>query len=344
MESMSSMNKPTDYDPWPVDPQAYPREQRSPARNWVYTDHANDVNVAWINLVNALLRYGERSAPRGQPILELRPVVIELSDPRRSVIAVKDRWLNYSFMVAEWLWIVDGRNDVAMIRFYNKQIGQFSDNGRTFFGAYGPRFREQLARVIKTLTVDPDSRQAVIELWREPPPGGSKDIPCTLSWQFFIRQGKLEMHATMRSSDVWLGLPYDVFNFSMIQQGVAALLGGIQLGKLTLTLHSSHLYDVHLPAAVGVVTSWFKSGSTPCSPEVPLLPALLPRRAAEREMMANAYGRLVPAEPPESPEQTALWNEFLEVLAYRRHRDATRLTGFMAPLIQQQEADRVHKR
>jgi thymidylate synthase len=132
-------------------------------------------------------------------------------------------------------------------------IANFSDNGETFFGAYGPKILDQVRHVIDTLVNDPWSRQAVITIWRENPPS-SKDIPCTISAQFFIRDGKLHCVDNMRSSDVWLGLPYDMFNFSMLSAYIALAIWNktnrrIHLGQLSMNLGSLHLYDTNRKAA-----------------------------------------------------------------------------------------------
>jgi thymidylate synthase len=57
----------------------------------------------------------------------------------------------------------------------------------------------------------------------------------------------------MRSSDAWLGLPYDIFNFSMITAKVACMYNKLQadkirLGDLYLTMASSHLYEQNIEA------------------------------------------------------------------------------------------------
>ena len=69
---------------------------------------------------------------------------------------------------------------------------------------------------------------------------------------FAIRSGKVNAHVFMRSSDVWLGVPYDVFNFSMLGHLVCSLLNEhrppvdyISPGTLFLTAASSHLYEVN---------------------------------------------------------------------------------------------------
>jgi thymidylate synthase len=63
----------------------------------------------------------------------------------------------------------------------------------------------------------------------------------------------------MRSSDVWLGWPYDVFNFSMVGASVVLALRlhpkfeGLQLGELYLTAGSQHLYETHYGLAENVI-------------------------------------------------------------------------------------------
>jgi thymidylate synthase len=171
------------------------------------------------------------------------------------IVTVARRELGYRFMAAEAAWIMSGDDRVESLASYSKEISRFSDNGLTFFGAYGPKIRSQLGYIIRTLTRDPDSRQAVINIWRENPPD-TRDVPCTLSLQFILRNGCLHCVTTMRSSDAWLGWPYDVFNFTMITWLVALYLAKAKpeqppsLGTLTLRAGSQHLYEKNLETAV----------------------------------------------------------------------------------------------
>jgi hypothetical protein len=70
----------------------------------------------------------------------------------------------------------------------------------------------------------------------------SKDIPCTLDWQFLVRDNRLHMGVAMRSNDAWLGFPYDVFAFTCFQRVVAAHLG-VDVGLYHHhVIGSMHLY------------------------------------------------------------------------------------------------------
>lgn len=176
------------------------------------------------------------------------------------VVLPKARKLGYKFMAAEAWWILTGQNTVSTIAPYSKQIVQFSDDGSYYHGAYGPKIVDQLSYVVESLVRDEFSRQAVINIWRESPKI-SKDIPCTVSLQFLIRHNRINCIATMRSSDAWLGWPYDVFNFSMVSARVRELLlrmsplqfKGLELGNLTLTAGSQHLYERNFAGAEEVL-------------------------------------------------------------------------------------------
>jgi thymidylate synthase len=154
-------------------------------------------------------------------------------------------------MAAEAFWILSGDDRVESISQFNARIAEFSDDGKTFFGAYGPKIMTQLPYVVAKLREDDLSRQAVLTIWRECPPP-TKDVPCTVAISFTLRDGKLNTHVFMRSSDLWLGLPYDVFNFSMLGHLVCANLNSqtadpdvAEPGTLHLTAVSSHLYEIN---------------------------------------------------------------------------------------------------
>jgi len=202
------------------------------------------VNDVWIQTLEQIIENGREVSPRGIKTKEFTKTTVTLMN--YPVLTIKKRKLGYKFLAAEAYWILTGDNKVHTIAPYSKAISEYSDDGMTFFGAYGPKFVDQIGYVIRTLENDPNSRQAVINIWREKPMP-TKDVPCTLNVQFTMRDGKLECHANMRSSDLWLGWPYDVFNFSMMAQYVACGLGkgkfNIDLGVLYLHSGCMHLYE-----------------------------------------------------------------------------------------------------
>jgi thymidylate synthase len=215
---------------------------------------ANDLYAA---VCREVLAQGHRTSPRGIATTEVLGAHLRLTDPRRRFIAVPpSRVLNPAFAVAEALWILAG-SDEPWIFTYNRSLEQYADNGR-LQGAYGPRMRrwhdevDQLEHVRQLLARDPDSRQAVVQLYDpQRDTRGNRDVPCTLNYRFFVRRGRLDMHTTMRSNDVWLGLPYDLLTATMLHELMAGWLN-VELGTYHHHVDSLHLYAQHDQAAAEV--------------------------------------------------------------------------------------------
>lgn len=194
-----------------------------------------------------LLARGSRIEPTKGAAREIYGVLLKLSTPRLRLSRTESRGILFSCL-GELLWILAGSNALDFIEYYIADYKKCSDDMQTIFGAYGPRMfgkrpNDQLARVISSLKSKPDSRQAVVQLFdRRDTLEYHRDIPCTCTLQFVIRDRRLHMLTSMRSNDAWLGLPHDVFAFTMIQELVARSLG-VQLGEYRHSVGSLHLYD-----------------------------------------------------------------------------------------------------
>lgn len=288
--------------------------------NYVIADTASTIVLDLLSVLSSRDRSRwQELTPRGMLIREMRNVQIVLKDTSRCATWLSKRELNYPFMVAEWLWIQSGREDTAMITHYCKEIGKFSDNGNTFFGAYGPRWKNAVSAILPLMRRDPDTRQAVTGIWRPEVYDlafNTKDVPCTLSMQYFIRGGLLESTVVMRSSDAWLGLPYDLFNFAMLQRAVARALNRTP-GALTLFIGSCHLYDRDLTRAREVTTAMLDSKlSDPTGIFIPSPPGF----GESDELVRSERQIRLGGEDTELIAQSLYW-PLLSVLNYRNHKN-----------------------
>lgn len=195
---------------------------------------------AWQVLLGKLILSGRIVSPREMKTKEIMNVTLEVEHGLENILYNPVRNLNYRFMIAEWLWIQAGLKDVASLARYNSVMQNFSDDGQILNGAYGPRLHTQWRYIYKSLE-RLDTRQAIATIWI-PNPADSKDIPCTISLQWMIRNSMLHCTINMRSSDIWLGLPYDFFNFSQLTNMISANVQ-IPVGTITMNLASSHIYE-----------------------------------------------------------------------------------------------------
>jgi thymidylate synthase len=189
---------------------------------------------------------GEVINPTKGSALELRGILIEIRNPLARLSRTETRGKIFSCL-GELCWYLARVNDADFISYYIPQYKKYEENGR-IFGGYGPRLFDwhginQVKNVIALLSRKEDTRQAVIQLFDAADViGDHKDVPCTCSLQFLARNNRLDLIAYMRSNDAYLGLPHDVFCFTMLQEIVARSLS-VQLGTYKHAVGSFHLYD-----------------------------------------------------------------------------------------------------
>lgn len=214
----------------------------------------------------ATLEDGALVEPRGQKTLELTNVTLMIDEPWHLPIHLAGRTPGLSPFIGavECLQLVGQVTAPEVMTDRSPQFGLFMNEG-VLLGAYGPRVYGQLARVVQTLLDDPDSRQAVVTIFDGKQDLGRpevNDIPCTLSVQFLVRDNVLCARTSMRSNDVFLGLPYDLIQFIGLQGAVAAALG-LQMGWYAHTVGSLHLYTKNIKAVSAMYAGSAPKSSSP---------------------------------------------------------------------------------
>lgn len=182
----------------------------------------------------------------GDVVGEIINLSFVIGDPTRGIVNSKIREMPMRYALGELLWYLSGSNKLKDIENYSKFWGNISDDGTTVNSAYGYRIHQmfgfdQWEYVKELLTADPFSRQAIIHI-KTPSNVKTKDMPCTTHLQFSIREGELYLMTVMRSNDIWLGMPFDVFAFTALQIKMAMELG-VGIGDYTHVTGSLHLYE-----------------------------------------------------------------------------------------------------
>lgn len=194
-------------------------------------------------VVCKVLKDGKQIKARNLEAHELLQQTVCIKKPNMNLVYIEGRKFSLLHAIVESMLLVVKENRVASYTVFNKRMAEFSDDGNTLYGAYGYRIADSIWYCIDKLKKDKYTRQAVLTIHKaNDVKNESKDIPCTISLQFTIRNEKLNMHVYMRSNDVVLGMPYDVFVFTNLQMLVANELG-IKLGKYYHTVTSLHAYD-----------------------------------------------------------------------------------------------------
>jgi thymidylate synthase len=208
-----------------------------------------DLRGDYARVLQEVRYHGERVVVRDQPTLELLDVTLEIVDPTDTLPFGTGRGISPRIAALEALQLVGGVSCPELMVKASRNFDQFRDGG-IYHGAYGPRLRAQLPVVVERLKLDPQTRQAVVTVWdplHDLMVSDSRDYPCTVMLQFLVRDGRLQLHTTMRSNDVWWGLAYDAFQFTQLQLTVANVLG-LPAGHYYHHAVSLHLYERDLAA------------------------------------------------------------------------------------------------
>lgn len=197
-------------------------------------------------IIKNFLKYGSTVKSRVGETKEILNYRLTLTSPRHCIV---DReGFSEDFMNEEILQILAGRYDEGRLRVITPRAADLI----TKVTAYGPRTWEQLQYVAEELQNTPESRRAVVyvgryddlQALRDGATDRAGEMPCTMTWQFFVRDDKLHMTVNMRSLDVVWGLVYDIPSFVAVQMTVARHLK-LPLGEYVHNAGSAHIYDRH---------------------------------------------------------------------------------------------------
>jgi thymidylate synthase len=232
-----------------------------------------------------LMERGLEAYPRGTTTKELLNYNISLFDPRNRIVNFPDRKTSLKYLLGEFIWYVSGEADPARILPYAKFWDSIRNSGNeigyeegTINSNYGTRLfghsllppfvhREdrvngvalnQWQETVALLTRDKDTRQAIMNIHvPSDRHDGNKDVPCTLTLHWFIRENKLHLIVNMRSNDIVLGFTNDVFQFTMLQEAMMLSLREVypelELGCYYHNAGSMHIYDRHFEMANKII-------------------------------------------------------------------------------------------
>ena len=253
----------------------------------IQTGHLNN---DFRTCLSQLMEHGLQAHPRGTTTKELLNYNITLSNPRNRVITFPERNTSTKYLLGEFIWYVNGANTPDGILPYakfwdgirnsgsehgypkgtinsnygNRLFGHAWENLSAFQsydnGAGGAWSINQWNDTIKLLRRDKDTRQAIMNIHvPSDRHEGNKDVPCTLTLHWFIRENRLCLIVNMRSNDVILGFTNDVFQFTMLQEAMLVNLRDtypdLKLGYYFHNAASMHIYDRHFDMADKIIAN-----------------------------------------------------------------------------------------
>lgn len=167
-------------------------------------------------------------------------------------------------VVGELLWFLNGETNIKPLQ---KDGVHIWDAWATDTGRIGPMYgyqwrkwggkTDQLSNLIENLKKNPSSRRHVISAWEvdnlpDESLSPQKNVlignmalaPCHCLYQFYVVEDKLSCQVYIRSSDVYLGLPFNIASYAILTYMIAQQTD-LKPQDLIVSLGDVHLYCNH---------------------------------------------------------------------------------------------------
>jgi len=172
---------------------------------------------------------------------------------------VTTKKLHLKSIIHELLWFLKGDTNIAYLRENGVSIwDEWADANGDLGPVYGYQWRswpapggqhiDQISQVIAELRRNPDSRRLLVSAWNVADVPKMKLAPCHAFFQFYVAQGKLSLQLYQRSADFFLGVPFNIASYALLNLMVAQVCG-FEPGEFVHTLGDTHLYLNHLEQA-----------------------------------------------------------------------------------------------
>lgn len=106
-------------------------------------------------------------------------------------------------------------------------------------------FVDQLGEAIDILKKDPDSRRIIVDAWQVHDLKKMALTPCHMMFQLYRRGEFLDLKMYQRSADVFLGVPFNIASYALLNHLIAHVVG-LKPGKLIHVLGDVHIYKNHI--------------------------------------------------------------------------------------------------
>jgi thymidylate synthase len=216
--------------------------------------------VQYLKALHHILKDGKSKKSRGIHGLRSTFGYQMRFDLRHGFPILTTKKMPFKLMLNELLWFISGNTNIKALQ--EKKIhywDDFADENGDLGPVYGYQWRkwpdykgghiDQLQNVIKEIKTQPDSKAMLVSAWN---PAQVKEMrlpPCHTFFQFNVTKEKLRMQLYQRSSDAFLGLPFNISQYSLLLMMVAQVTG-LEAREFIISIGDLHLYKNHLKQAL----------------------------------------------------------------------------------------------
>lgn len=177
--------------------------------------------------------------------------------------------LHFKSIANELIWFLSGNTNISWLNEHGVTIW---DEWATPEGELGPVYGKQwtawptkdgktinqIDYVVNTLKTNPNSRRILFHGWnpeylpdetKSPVENAANGLmalpPCHLLYQFYVANGKLSSQLYIRSSDSFLGLPYNIASLALLTHMLAQQCDLVP-HEIVVSIGDLHAYSNHM--------------------------------------------------------------------------------------------------
>lgn len=154
-------------------------------------------------------------------------------------------------VIHELLWFLSGDTNIGYLKDNGVSIwNEWADEQGDLGPVYGRQWRDfggvdQIATVVEQIRTAPDSRRLIVSAWNPPDVPEMALPPCHTLWQVRVLAGKLHLQLYQRSADMFLGVPFNIASYALLQLMLARVCG-LEPGHFVHTMGDAHIYANHI--------------------------------------------------------------------------------------------------
>ncbi len=163
--------------------------------------------------------------------------------------------LHLKSIIYELLWFLKGDTNARYLQERGVRIwNEWADPDGNLGHIYGYQWRswpdydggfiDQISEAIETIKCDPDSRRIIVSAWNVADIKNMNLPPCHAFFQFYVAEGRLSLQLYQRSTDTFLGVPFNIASYALLTMMVAQVCG-LRPGEFIHTLGDTHIYNNH---------------------------------------------------------------------------------------------------
>lgn len=177
---------------------------------------------------------------------------------------VTTKKVHFKSVLYELLWFLRGDTNTSFLKSHGVSIwDEWADENGDLGPIYGEQWRswetkdgskvDQIKALVEGIKKDPWGRRHIVSSWNVGEIPSMALPPCHTLFQAVVSPSKIQgeerpyylnLIVYQRSCDAFLGLPFNIASYALLQR-MLAVVCGLTAGELTFFFGDVHIYDTH---------------------------------------------------------------------------------------------------